>query len=112
MWCEREWDLYTPVLALRVALQLALDHVDHNLVANQATLIHDLLGLPSEVGLLRDLGPQHVTSSLGKKEKKLAARVRHKNSDCGWLTRWQTQNFSLMFGAWVPLPSLRVRSRF
>lgn len=66
MWCEREWNRYTPVLALRVAFQFALDHVDHNLVANQTTLIHDLLGLPSEVGLLRDLGPQHVTSGLGK----------------------------------------------
>lgn len=56
---------YIPVLALRVALQLVLDHVDHDLVADQTTLVHDLLSLPSEVGLLRDLRAQHVTGSLG-----------------------------------------------
>jgi len=55
---------YSPVLALGVVLQLALDHVDHDLVADETTLIHDLLSLLAEVGLLRDLGPQHVTGGL------------------------------------------------
>lgn len=47
--------LHTPVLALGVVLKLALDHVNHDIVANQTTLVHDLLSLPSQVGLLRDL---------------------------------------------------------
>jgi hypothetical protein len=56
--------MYAPVLALCVVVELALDHVDHDLVADKTTLVHDLLGLLSEVGLLRDLGPQHVSSGL------------------------------------------------
>ena len=55
---------HIPILALRVVGQLALDHVDHDLVADKTTLVHDLLGLPSELSLLRDLGPQHVTGGL------------------------------------------------
>lgn len=38
---------YIPVLALSVVVQLALDHVDHDLVADQTSLVHDLLGLLS-----------------------------------------------------------------
>ena len=47
--------LHAPVLALSVVIKLALDHVNHDIVANQTTLVHDLLSLPSQVGLLRDL---------------------------------------------------------
>lgn len=46
---------YLPVLALGIALQFTLDHANHNLVADQTTLVHDLLRLPSKVGLFRDL---------------------------------------------------------
>lgn len=53
-----------PVLALGVGVELVLDHVDHDLIADKTTLVHDLLGLLSEVGLLGDLGPQHITRSL------------------------------------------------
>lgn len=53
-----------PVLALLVVLKLALDHANDNLVADEATLVHDLLGLSSELRLLCDLGAQHVTGSL------------------------------------------------
>ena len=58
---------YAPVLALWVVVQLALDHVDHDLVANETTLVHDLLGFLSKVGLLCDLGPQHVSGGLFRK---------------------------------------------
>ena len=61
---------YAPVLALGVVVQLTLDHVHHDLVANQATLVHDLLGLLSEIGLLGDLGSQHVASSLSIRRSK------------------------------------------
>lgn len=56
--------MYAPVLALCVVVKLALDHVDHDLVADETTLVHDLLGLLSEVGLLRDLGAEHVSGGL------------------------------------------------
>jgi hypothetical protein len=55
---------YEPILALGVVVQLALDHVDHDLVTDQATLVHDLLRLLAKLGLLCDLGPQHVSGSL------------------------------------------------
>lgn len=44
-----------PVLALLVVVQFALDHVDHDLVADETALVHDLLGFLSELGLLHDL---------------------------------------------------------
>lgn len=50
---RRGWSL--PVLALGVVVQLALDHVNHDLVADKTTLVHDLLSLLAELGLLRDL---------------------------------------------------------
>lgn len=55
---------YIPVLALGVVVQLALDHVDHDLIADEAAGIHDLLGFPAERRLLCDLGAEHVTGSL------------------------------------------------
>jgi hypothetical protein len=58
---------YAPVLALGVVFQFALNHVDHDFVTDQAALVHDLLGLPSELSLLRDLGPQHVSGGLARK---------------------------------------------
>lgn len=54
----------SPVLALGVVLQLALDHVDHDLVGDETTLVHDLLGLLAEVGLLSDLRTEHVSGGL------------------------------------------------
>ena len=55
---------HEPVLALVVVLELVLDHVDHDLVADQTTLVHNLLGLTSQLGLLCDLGAEHVTGGL------------------------------------------------
>lgn len=51
-----------PILALLVILQLALDHVDHDVVRHESTLIHNLLRLSSQLRLRRDLRAQHVTS--------------------------------------------------
>jgi hypothetical protein len=48
------------VLALGVVLQLGPDHVHHNVVGNQTSGVHDLLGLHSKRSLLLDLGSQHV----------------------------------------------------
>ena len=56
--------MYEPVLALRIGVELVFDHVDHDLIADKTTLVHDLLGLLSELSLLGDLGPQHITGSL------------------------------------------------
>lgn len=50
-----------PVVALGVLLELLLDHTDHDLVADEATLVHDLLGGFTQVGLPRDLVSEHVT---------------------------------------------------
>lgn len=44
-----------PVLALSVVVELALDHVDHDIITDQATLVHDLLGLSAQISLLGDL---------------------------------------------------------
>jgi len=49
--------------ALGVVLELRLDHVDHDLVANQTTRVHDLLCFPAERSLCRDLRAQHVSGS-------------------------------------------------
>lgn len=53
-----------PVLALLVVLELSLDHVDHNLVADKTTGVHDLLGFPSEGRLRCDLCAEHVSRGL------------------------------------------------
>ena len=52
-----------PVLALLVVLQVVLDHVDHDLVADESTVIHDLLGLHTDLGLVGNGSAEHVTSS-------------------------------------------------
>ena len=57
--------LIGPFFAVWVAIELRLDHVDHNIVADKTALVHDLLSLPPKRGLLCDLRAQHVTSSLG-----------------------------------------------
>ena len=49
------------MFAVLVVLQLALDHTNHDLVRNQFTLVHDLFGFPTEIGLGGDLGAKHVT---------------------------------------------------
>lgn len=54
----------SPVLAFLVGLELSLDHVDHDLIADQTTLVHDQLGLLAELGLLSDLGAEHITGRL------------------------------------------------
>jgi hypothetical protein len=51
-------------LALGVVLELALDHANHDLVADETALVHDLLGLSTQLGLLCDLSAEHVTGSL------------------------------------------------
>jgi hypothetical protein len=53
----------SPVLALLVVGQLILDHVDHDLIADEVSSVHDLLGLFTEVSLSLDLGSKHVSSS-------------------------------------------------
>ena len=50
-----------PVLALGVVVQLALDHANHDLVRHQLALVHNLLGLATELGLSSDLRAKHVT---------------------------------------------------
>lgn len=54
---------HLPVGAILVLLELLLDHTDHNVVTDQSSSIHNLLGGLSELGLSRDLRPQHVTGS-------------------------------------------------
>jgi hypothetical protein len=49
-----------PVLALLVVVQLVLDHANHDLIRHQLALIHNLLGLATELGLSGDLRAQHV----------------------------------------------------
>lgn len=53
-----------PLFTLGVVLQLRLDHVDHDFVADQAARIHNLLRLPAKRRPGRDLGAQHVAGSL------------------------------------------------
>ena len=49
-----------PVLALLVVLELVPNHAHHNVVRDEPTSIHDLLGLDTERRLLRHLLAQHV----------------------------------------------------
>lgn len=53
-----------PALALLVALELLPNHANHDLVADQAASVHDLLGLDTERSLLGNLRSQHVTGGL------------------------------------------------
>lgn len=53
-----------PSLALLVVVQLLLDHADDNVIADEAALVHDLLGFAAERGLLGDLRAQHVAGCL------------------------------------------------
>ena len=54
---------HLPILALLVVVQLLLDHVDHDVVRHEPTLVHDLLSLTAQVGLGGDLRAQHVAGS-------------------------------------------------
>jgi len=83
-----------PLGALGVVLELRLDHVDHDLVANQTTRVHDLLCFPAERSLCRDLRAQHVSGSL----QSVSPHVSYP-TDSEKPTRWQAQNFSLILGA-------------
>ena len=49
------------LFALLVRVQLVLDHVDHDLVADEATRIHDLLGLLAEIRAHSYLLAEQVT---------------------------------------------------
>lgn len=44
-----------PIGAISVSIELVLDHVDHDIVADQATLIHDLFCFPTKRSLFGDL---------------------------------------------------------
>jgi len=52
-----------PVLALLVVLQVVLDHVNHDLVTDQSTGVHDLLGLETNLGLVSNGSTKHVAGS-------------------------------------------------
>jgi hypothetical protein len=53
-----------PIGAFPVCVQLILDHVDHDIVTDQASLVHDLFRFPTKGRLFGDLCPQHVTGGL------------------------------------------------
>src|SRR4051794_11032351 len=53
-----------PALALGIVVKLLLDHADDDVIADEAALVHDLLGFSAEGGLLRDLAAEHVTRGL------------------------------------------------
>ena len=55
--------LYAPPLALRVLLELLLDHADHDLVTDETTLVHDLLGGLAQLSLAGNLRTKHVSGS-------------------------------------------------
>jgi hypothetical protein len=69
--CMTSWSegrcVYIPSFALRVVVQFLLDHADDDIIANQATLVHDLLGFPAEWRLLRNLRSKHIARSLEEK---------------------------------------------
>ena len=71
--------MYTPVLAFLVVLQLALDHVDHDLVAHETAGVHDLLCFPAKRRLLRDLCAQHVARGLQLVSRHVRHPRRHKH---------------------------------
>lgn len=89
--------MHIPVLTLGVVVQLALDHVDHDLITDEATLVHDLLGFLSKIGLLRDLGTQHVSGGLFRTYSSAIEFMLC--SGKLQLTRWHAQYFSFRFGA-------------
>lgn len=94
----RRW-LSLPISAFSVCFQLILDHINHDIVAHETSLVHDLLGFSSQRCLFGDLRSKHVTSSLQGYQRGVG--------DPGMLrfrTRWQMQYFSLMRGACVPFP--------
>ena len=54
--------VHAPVLAVLVVLQLLLDHVDHDVVGDESSSVHNLLGLDTQGSLLLNLVSQHVPS--------------------------------------------------
>lgn len=60
---DRERGKVSPLGAVLVLLELLLDHADHDLVADQSTGVHDLLGGFSELSLSSDLRSEHVSGS-------------------------------------------------
>ena len=61
----------SPIGTISVRFDLILDHVDHDVVADKSTLVHNLLCFLSERSLLCDLSSQHVTGGLRKVSRKL-----------------------------------------
>jgi hypothetical protein len=87
-----------PVAALFVVVEFVLDHADHNLIADESSFVHDLLGCKSKGCPRSDLRAQHVSGGLPNISA-VSKNVSGRN------TKWQAQNFSLIFGAWVPFPA-------
>lgn len=83
-WCPNQecvrFDI--PSLALLVVLELVLDHADDNVVGDESALVHDLLGLATELSLLCDLGAEHVSGSL----RRSISRYPWSHSRCHSLT--------------------------
>ena len=52
---EKETSESIPALAFPVVIKLFPDHADHNLITDETTCVHDLLGFLAEGGLLGDL---------------------------------------------------------
>ena len=90
-----------PLSTLGVVLEFALDHIDHDLVTDKPTLVHDLFGFPAEGCLFRYLRPKHITSSLNAVLLSLPALYMN---EVWQYTKWQAQYLSFIFGACVPLP--------
>lgn len=69
----------SPLATLLVGLELVLDHAYHDLVADETTLVHDLLGFLAKLGALSNLLAEHVTGS------KVADQVVEALKDLGGL---------------------------
>jgi hypothetical protein len=55
-----EDEIDPPALAVRVVLEVVLNHSDHDLIAHEPARVHDLLRLDAERGLPGDLLAEHV----------------------------------------------------
>lgn len=49
--------VYIPFPAFQVGFQFVLDHVDHDLIADETALIHSLFRITTKRRLLRNLRP-------------------------------------------------------
>lgn len=67
---------YEAALALLVVFKLVLDHANDDVVGDQSTLVHDLLGLLAELSALCDLGAEHVSGGLPTQLAYIHGRIR------------------------------------